>query len=320
MNEAYTSFMTTLKEHFETYTNERKFVQRLRPATLHISHHAFGHFLRLMPEISQAHEVTHAVVLTFFMRMQTRQRWVGKRADVLGIKDSSILAYASPLKTFFKWLVLHEVIATNPFDGLKLPTPSFVDQRALKGEEIKKILGAILQHATNPLLRKRDTAMVSVLMYCGLRRNEILSLEMRDIDLDDGFITVRSETSKSKRTRRIPMNIYLKYDLKEYLKERKSGRYKTSALFVSNTGDQKLSVHGFKHWVERLNKTSGVKFHLHRFRHTFATNLALQDVGTIKIQKLMGHKDIKMTQTYLRSVSTEEMRDDVNKLSLDKLA
>ena len=84
--------------------------------------------------------------------------------------------------------------------------------------------------------------------------------------------------------------------------------------------DRRLTLHGFKHWVERVIKLSGVKFHLHRFRHTFATNLAMQNAGVIKIQKLMGHSDIKITQTYLRSVSTEDMREDVNKLSFENLA
>jgi integrase len=46
----------------------------------------------------------------------------------------------------------------------------------------------------------------------------------------------------------------------------------------------------------------------------------MHDVGAIKIQKLMGHTDLKMTQTYLRSVSTEEMGEDINKLSYENLA
>jgi integrase len=89
---------------------------------------------------------------------------------------------------------------------------------------------------------------------------------------------------------------------------------------VANGRDKQFELPGLKHWVKRISQLSGVKFHIHRFRHTFATNLAMQDVGAIKIQKLMGHTDIKMTQTYLRSVSTEEMSEDINKLSYENLA
>ena len=108
--------------------------------------------------------------------------------------------------------------------------------------------------------------------------------------------------------------------LKEYLHERKKNGFKTEYLFVAYGIDRRLTVHGLKHWVERISRLSGVKFHLHQFRHTFATNLAMQDVGAIKIQKLMGHTDMKMTQTYLRSIPTEEMLEDVNKLSFENLA
>jgi integrase/recombinase XerD len=169
------------------------------------------------------------------------------------------------------------------------------------------------------LLLRRDMAMVGVLTFCGLRRNELLSLELRDVDLYNNLLTVCGETSKSKKTRKVPINLQLKKNLVDYLNERKSHGYKNPYLFVSGTSDRQLTKHGLKHWVERLSRLSGVKFHVHRFRHTFATNLAMQDVGAVKIQKLMGHTDLKMTQTYLRSILPEEMHDDVNKLSFEIL-
>ena len=162
--------------------------------------------------------------------------------------------------------------------------------------------------------------MIGVLTFCGIRRTELISLELRDIDLFNGFITVQAETSKSRRIRRIPMNAHLKFYLREYLQERKKRGCKTQYLFVSYASDSGLTLDGLHHWVKRLIKSSGVKFHVHRFRHTFATNLAMNNVGAVKIQKLMGHTDLKMTQTYLRSVATEELRDDINTLSFENLA
>jgi integrase/recombinase XerD len=118
----------------------------------------------------------------------------------------------------------------------------------------------------------------------------------------------------------IPMNTNLKYYVKEYLQQRKVRGCKTPYFFVSHTADRGITLGGLKHWVTRLVRLSGVKFHLHRFRHTFATNLAIQDIGVIKIQKLMGHTDLKMTQKYVRSISTLEMKEDINKLSFENLA
>ena len=309
-----------LQHLFELYINECQFVKRLRPQTIRTSKEAFNHFTKIVPEVSNLSEVSPEMVTVFFKRLQTRERIVGRDSRKTGIKDSTVIAYAGRLKTFFKWLKERKYTDSNPFDVLILPQPQFIDHRALTGEQIKKIMGAAAQGAPNSFLLKRDMAMVGILTFCGLRRNELISLEVRDIDLFDSFITIRPETSKSKTIRKIPINTHLKLYLTEYIQERKQRSYKSEYLFVSNNMDRRLTLHGLKHWVERINHASGVKFHLHRFRHTFATNLAMQDVGVIKIQKLMGHRDIKMTQTYLRSVSTEEMREDVNKLSFENLA
>lgn len=312
--------MSSLNEHFENYLNECEYVRRLRPATIRSSKEAFKHFIQIVPEIIDLSDVTAEMVTIFFKRLQTRQRIVGIGEIRVGIKDSTILAYSSRLKTFFKWLNDRGYITSNPFNSLKLPQPKFIDKRALTGDQIKRIMGTVAQDAISPYMLKRDMAIIGVLTFCGLRKNELVSLELRDIDLFDCLITVRPETSKSKRLRKLPINQHLKLYLREYIESRKNRGYKTSNLFVSNNADMPLTIHGLKHWVERISKKSKVKFHLHRFRHTFATNLAMQDVSAIKIQKLMGHSDIKMTQTYLRSVSTEDMRDDVNKLSFENLA
>jgi site-specific recombinase XerD len=104
--------------------------------------------------------------------------------------------------------------------------------------------------------------------------------------------------------------------LQEYVKERNKLGYKTEYLIVSSNEDKGLSPHGLKHWTKKLIKLSGVKFHLHRFRHTFACNLAKQNISILKIRDLMGHKNIKMTETYLRSLTMEDTREDINKLSI----
>ena len=312
--------METLKENFENYMNECTYAKRLRPATIKASTEAYKQFARVVPEVELASEVTPAVLTVFFQRLQTRERTVGRDTKVIGIKDVTIRAYACRLKTFFKWMKDRKFTEDNPFESFKVPSPQFTDHRALSGDEIKRIMGSIVQHSASAFIMKRDLAMIGILTFCGLRRTELISLEMRDVDIDAGFITVRSETSKSKRTRRLPINVFLKPYLKEYMAARKKRNCKTIRFFVSQGKDRDLTLHGLKHWVERIVKKSGVRFHLHRLRHTFATNLGIQGVGAIKIQKLMGHSDLRMTQMYLRSIEAEELSEDINKISFENLA
>lgn len=299
---------------------ECQYVKRLRPATMYTSREAFKHFTQTIPEITKATDVNHSLITLFFKRIQTRERIVGKGLTVTGIKESTLASYASRLKTFFKWLKEQGHINANPFDMLKLPKPIFEDHRALTGEEIKKIITAVVQNSSNSFLAKRDLAMISVLTFCGLRRNELLSLRLMDVDLFNEFITIQPHTSKSKKLRKVPINLHLKMHLHEYLQERKKRSLTCPYLFVTNAKDKRFELPGLKHWVRKISSLSKVKFHIHRFRHTFATNLAMQNVSVVKIQKLMGHSDLKMTQTYLRSIHTEDMHEDMNRLSFENLA
>ncbi|MBU4480244.1 site-specific integrase [Patescibacteria group bacterium] len=130
---------------------------------------------------------------------------------------------------------------------------------------------------------------------------------------------IRGATSKSKKNRLLPLNPVLEMHLKDYLTERNKRKYKTEYLLASNNEDTKFTRHGLKHWVNKFVELSGVKFHLHQFRHTFACGLAANGIDSYKLQKLMGHNDLRMTDKYLRSLGVNDFRDEVNRLCIDNL-
>lgn len=308
-----------LQTLFSDYIKECRYSSRLRPETLRGYTEVFRHFSVMMPEVTEIRHLTTDMMTEFFKRMQTRERVVGKGTIKTGIKNSTVKTYWSKLNSFFEWLHKKMLVDENPLKNIKPPQPVYDDDRALKKEDLHKIITAISLHSPNPLTFKRDMAMISLLIFCGLRKGEFISLHIRDVDFEKELLAVRGETSKSKKTRYIPMNPTLVMHLKEYIKERNARGYKSEYLIVSTIQDIGLSCHGLKHWVHRLIRLSGVQFHLHRFRHSFAVNLAMQNTGTTKIQKLMGHVDPRMTQTYLRSLTTEDLRDDVNRLNFDTM-
>ena len=162
--------------------------------------------------------------------------------------------------------------------------------------------------------------MLSLLCFCGLRRGELLGVRFVDVDLERKILLVNGATSKSGRDRKLPIQDFVLLDIEDYLQERlKRGIYTTPFLFASLTQDRGLSKNGLKHWVERLNNLSKVKFHLHQFRHTFASNLAAERVTAPVLQRLMGHTDLRMTDKYLRSLDAEDLRPAANSLSFDKM-
>jgi integrase/recombinase XerD len=308
-----------LKELFGDYIHECRFTTRRRPTTIKGYQEVFRHFSNLMPEVNYPSALTTDRMNEFFVRLQKRERVVGRGEIRKGVKDSTVKTYWSRLFSFFEWLKEREIIEKNPLKGITPPQPKYDDHRALRKKEIDRILSAITQHSKNSLIMKRDMLIVHILLFAGLRRGEISQLQVRDIDMERGILTVRPETSKSRRLRQIAINKTLYLHLDDYLRERKAHGYKTEYLIVSSTTDQGLTEHGFKHWVKRIERQSGVKFHLHRFRHTFAISLVNSGVNVVKIQRLMGHTDIRMTQRYLRSMGVEDMREDVDRLTLDNL-
>lgn len=304
-----------LQLDFEEYIDYCINTRRLRSETIRGYKESFRHFLAMMPEITSCEMLSPTVMNHFFRKLQTRTRLVGKGIEKVGVKDSTIRTYWNKLRSFFIWLVTVKKMAENPC-GFKAPVqPVYDDSPAFKPEETDRIYTAIIRETKNSLILKRDIAMVSTLLYTGIRKGELKSLRLIDVDLQRCVILVRGATSKSKRNREIPIHPTLSNHLKEYFKERMAGKYKTEMLFVSSNEDCGLSSHGLKHWVNRLRVSSGIKFHLHQFRHTFACTLWRNKASSAIIQKLMGHTDLRMTDRYLRSTDVEDLRDDVLKLN-----
>lgn len=299
---------------FEEFIVECSFTTRLRSETIKGYKAVFKLFLKIMPEVSNFESLTPGILCEFFKRIGTRERPVGKTIKT-GVKSSTIKTQWTKLNVFFDWLERNGYLDHNPLKDIRPPRVSYDDYQRLENAEIAKIYSAITICPDLMLARRRDTMMVSLLLCCGLRKGELISLQVRDIDLQKNIITIRGETSKSKRTRTLPIHQTLAMHIKDYFRERKLCGLKTEYMIVSTKEDRQLTLHGLKHWVKSLIKKSGVKFHLHQFRHTFACKLTEGGTPTASLQKLMGHTNISMTAKYTRSLQSENMSEDINKIS-----
>ena len=307
----------TFQHLFNEFVFECEFVRKLKPETLRGYREALSMFTRLIPEAST--ESLNAMTMAkFFKLLDERKRMVGKGTIKTGIKKSTVANYWSKLNCFFEWLKIKKLIPQNPFAEMEYPSPVFEDRKFLMKEDIEKILTAIVKNPdTNILLLKRNLVIFYILLFCGLRKGELLLLQVRDIDLDRKIVTVRAETSKIPRTRRIPLHSDLVIYLKDYLIARK--KFTTPYLIVSSTRDDRFSYDGLKHLVRKLRENSGIRFHLHQLRHTFAVNFLNRGGDIAKLKQLLGHTDIRMTMVYLRCLPTSVMKSDIEKMSIDNL-
>jgi len=278
----------------------------LSPKTVKGYMFAFKRFADIMIEFQTVDSISSQAITEFFKRLHVNNQT---------IRASTNRSYWNKLVPFFDWLVQHGKLTRSPLKGLIPPKVEYNDVKSLTGIEIRKLYSAITLHNTDPILCKRDIAMLSILVFCGIRLNEFVSLETRHLDLVIKVVTIVGITSKSRKTRTIPMHPTLHFHLHQYLIERKKHNYTTQYLFVSKNRDSGITKDGMKHWVNRLKRLSGVNCYVHRFRHTFACNLAMNNVNAAKIQKLLGHSSLEMTMTYLRSIHTDDLKEDIQKLS-----
>ncbi|MDD5529931.1 MAG: tyrosine-type recombinase/integrase [bacterium] len=180
----------------------------------------------------------------------------------------------------------------NPAKRVKLLREPSGRIRYLEKDEIKRLLDTCASHIK---------PIVVVALNTGMRRGEILNLKWQDISLKNRTIAIRN--SKSHEARTLPMND----DVFDALKKiPKNGEF----VFMWNGNKIADIKNAFNNAVKRANIKN---FHFHDLRHTFASYLAMDGFNLMTIQKLLGHKDIKMTMRYSH-LSESNLKDAVQRL------
>lgn len=307
----------SLKDLHESFVKYKQHAVGCSEATIRNYKHNFKLLLQYKPNL-KVHELTEKTIVNFMEFLNTRLRRVGRQNIARPYKNSSIATVRGKLSAFFDWMVERKYLEENPFHKIKYPDVSYTDARAFSPKEFETICLAIHTkiHWNNLLIRKRNIAIVMFLVLTGVRKEELLGLRLPDVDIEREFVKVRAETSKSKRSRIIPMNPELTPYLEDYMYFRRNHR--TIFFWVSGHRDRGFTEHGIKHLTNLLYKTTKVNCHLHRFRHTFATNYYKQTHDLYGLQKLMGHRSFKMTLNYLRSMPDDHLVEQMKKLSISE--
>lgn len=277
----------------------------------------FHLLLQYKPDI-KIHELTEETLVNFMEFLNTRLRRVGNKNIVRVYKNSSMASVRGKLNTFFDWMIERGYLQENPFHKITYPDVSYTDPRAFSPREFETICHAVNTKIqwSNLLIKKRNIAIIMFLTLTGVRKEELVGLQLSDVDLERAFVKIRAETSKSKRSRLIPTSPQLIPYLEDYLFFRKE--FISRSFWVSGTKDHDFTEHGVKHLIILLKKVTKINCHLHRFRHTFATNYYMQTHDLVGLQKLMGHRSFKMTLSYLRSMPEEHLVEQMKKMTINE--
>jgi integrase/recombinase XerD len=203
----------------------------------------------------------------------------------------------SVVRHLFKFLINEEMITTDPTRGIPLPKTWKNLPKSLSAEEIQTMHDSI---SVNTPLGLRNRAMVLTFFGSGLRVSELVGLKIKDLNLEQSYLTVR--LGKGGKDRIAPVNREQAKALVAYLE---IGRPKlrgadSSLVFIGGQHDGKLTRQLvwllFRGLAER---TIGKTISPHWLRHSFGTTLVEGGADVRAVQALMGHQDIDTTLVYL---------------------
>lgn len=214
-----------------------------------------------------------------------------------GKKPSSISRCIASIRSFYQFILKNKKIKADPTQNIQSPKIEKRVPSVLTSKEVELLLD---QPKDIDLKGIRDKAMLEFAYATGMRVTEIVSLNMEDVNLEEGYVTCKHGSKQ----RNIPLgNLALKA-LKEYVDEARDILVKTAeeeALFVNINGSR-LTRQGFwkiiKYYKEQAHITKDITPHV--LRHSFATHLLQNGADLKAIQNMLGHSDISSTQVYMQ--------------------
>jgi integrase/recombinase XerC/integrase/recombinase XerD len=218
-----------------------------------------------------------------------------------GRAPSTIARKLAALRGLFRVQIELGQRSENPAELLSSPKRPLRLPRVLKTGEVERLLDRI--PATTPL-EVRDRAMFELAYACGLRAEELVTLDLDAVDFDGEAVRVEG---KGDRTRLVPVGEHALKALERYLQR---GRPllavgQDRALFLSKSG-RRLSTSDVRRRLRTWSRLAApgapalAQAHPHALRHSFATHLLEGGADLRAIQELLGHASISTTQVYTR--------------------
>ncbi|WP_136668789.1 tyrosine-type recombinase/integrase [Flavobacterium sp. H122] len=220
-----------------------------------------------------------------------------------GISNASVNRKMSSLKAFYKFLLKTKQIEVSPLAKHKaLKTPKKV-QVPFSEEELNSVLNQI--EYKEGFEGARDKLIIDLFYTTGIRRSELIGLQLSNVDLSGGLFKVLGKRNKE---RIIPMLDVISLQIKSYLtlRSRLESIVDENNLFLLSSGN-KIN----ESFVYRLinsyfsNVSEKVKRSPHMLRHTFATHMLNRGADLNSIKELLGHSSLASTQAYTHSSLAE---------------
>jgi integrase/recombinase XerC len=228
-----------------------------------------------------------------------------------GYAKATVARRLAAVRSFGKYLCRQGVLKENPAKGLRGPRQDKKLPHFLTLDSIQKLLTA---PSNADWAGCRDRAILETLYSAGLRVSELVGLDLLDVDLSEGVVTVRGKGKKERLALLGPEAIGA---INQWIAERavllSKCRKESEAVFL-NRGGTRLTVRSVGRLLAKYLKAAGLdpRTSPHTLRHTFATHLLDAGADIRGVQELLGHKSLTTTQIYTH-VTTKRLQDSYNK-------
>lgn len=248
------------------------------------------------------------------------KRWQ-EAQEQAGLRRATVYTRLSLLSSFFEWAMrepsIGAVLTSNPVRLARPRAPrAYQTERtkALSDEELRALLAAVRARAQDPaaVAARRDYALLLLYVLTGMRRQELISLRGRDVELRDDALIISGRVKGGDYVGREVRDPAVRSALLDYLRagDRENVLGTERPLWTRHDRAGKpgapLTSHAFALNMKGYAEEAGVKeFHLHRTRHTFARLVAERTGSIVETQDALGHKNPATTRVYVRRIAVK---------------
>ena len=248
-----------------------------------------------------------------------------------GYRDATTARKVAALKSFFNFLVEEEAIDEDPTEFLSAPRVGRSLPKFLSEDEVERLLDQAAEEDSPE--GKRDRAILELLYATGLRVSELVSLNVNDINLQEGYVRCLGKGSKERMAYIYPRAVEVARDYIDGARnlllsagsrssngngagasrDHREAKAGEKALFVNQRGERLT-----RQWVWSVLKACAKKASLdkhitpHVLRHSFATHMLRGGASLRHVQELLGHSSITTTQVYTH-LTSEHVRREYDK-------
>ena len=238
-------------------------------------------------------------------------------STVKGRKPATANRKLASLSAFCRWARGDGLIAANPAQGIGQvekvrPAPKWLDKRGQYA-----FLRAVQERG-----RKRDVALITLMLHTGLRVSEVANLKVGDARISPRKGSVMVRGGEGNKFRQVPLNADARKAIQAYLEARSGHGERLEVnrghLFVGQRGDP-LKPSGIYYLVRRYAydaRLDGVT--PHTLRHTFGKNLVDAGVSLYRVAQLLGHESVDTTRIYT-TPSEQDLQREVEKVALSQM-